>query len=181
MPISMSTVSLPTFRHYLCVLSELLHRAEMHANTRSIQATALLGARLYPDMFPLTGQVQLACDFAKGAVARLSGVPNPRFADDETNFVQLQERIKKTLDFIATSAPEQIDGSEERTISLKFGKRKLSAGGRDYLIGFAIPNFIFHVSIAYAILRHNGIEIGKSNFLGSFPGIADQAERSATN
>ena len=171
MSISMSSASLPVLRHYLSILSNLLDKAEMHAATRNIKAAALLEARLYPDMFPLIGQVQLACDFAKGAVARLAGVENPSFADDETNFTQLHARIDRTLEFINSVDSTRIDGSEARAVSLKFGRLALSAGGQDYLVGFAIPSFLFHVTATYALLRHNGVEIGKLDFLGDVPGM----------
>lgn len=172
MQITMSSVSLPVFRHYLGVLSDLLDKAEAHALAQKIDAGALLGARLYPDMHPLLAQVQFSCDFAKGAVARLAAVENPPFADNETSFAELHVRIERTLAFIASVAPERIDGSEERGVSLKFGKLELSAAGQDYLVGFAIPSFLFHVATAYALLRHNGVEIGKLDFLGELPGMA---------
>lgn len=172
MTITMSSASVPLFRHYLRSLSDLLDKAEAYALTRNIQATTILGARLYPDMYPLLAQVQFACDFAKGAVARLVGIENPGFADAESDFTQLHARIDRTLAFITSVDAEQIDGAEERAISLKFGKLDLSASGHDYLIGFAVPSFIFHVSIAYAILRNNGVEIGKLDFLGTVPGMA---------
>lgn len=172
MTMSMSAASLPVIRHYLSRLSQLLTKADKYVAARNIKADALLGARLYPDMYPLVGQVQLACDFAKGAIARLAGVTNPGFADEEETFADLQARIDKTLDFIDTIAPALIDGSEERPIALKFGKYELAAEGRDYLTGFALPNLMFHVSMAYAILRHAGVDIGKLDFLGAVPGIS---------
>ena len=171
MPITMSTASIPVFRHYLGVLSDLLETAQAHAEVRGIKPEALLNARLYPDMHPLLAQVQFACDFAKGAVARLAGLENPPFADTETDFTQLRDRIDRTLAVIDSVELGRIDGSEARDVSLKFGKLKLSAGGQDYLLGFAIPSFLFHVSIAYALLRHSGVEIGKLDFLGHVPGM----------
>lgn len=171
MTITMSAATAPLFRHNLGVLSDLLDKAETHAASRKIDPAALLGARLYPDMFPLLAQVQFACDFAKGAVARLAGVENPQYADDETTFAQLHDRIDRTLAFIASIDASRIDGSDDRSISLKFGPMQLSANGQDYLLGFAVPSFLFHLSIAYALLRHAGVEIGKLDFLGQVPGI----------
>lgn len=174
----MSSASAPLFTRYLKVLSDLLDKAEAHAAARKIEPATLLRARLYPDMYPLIAQVQFACDFAKGAVARLAEIANPGYADDEASFAELQARIAKTLDFIATIDPKQIDGSEDRAVSLKLETLDLSAGSQDYLIGFAIPSFIFHVSTAYAILRHSGVEIGKLDFLGTIPGMAGLPTRS---
>jgi hypothetical protein len=118
-------------------------------------------------MFALTRQVQIATDHAKGATARLAGLPVPSFADTEATFPELKARIAKTLDFIATVKPAQIDGSEGRDISLKAGPRELSFKGQDYLLFFALPNFYFHVTTAFAILRHNGVPIGKLDYLGA--------------
>ncbi len=172
MSLSMTSTFLPVTRHYLEVLSSLLRKAEQHVAERNLDPSAILGARLFPDMHPLTAQVQFACDFSKGAVARLAGVTNPSYSDDETSFADLQLRIGRTLTFIETVEMPQLDGSEERPISLRFSKRDLSANGRDYAFGFALPSVIFHVSIAYGILRHNGVEIGKMDFLGHVPGMS---------
>jgi hypothetical protein len=168
---TMSSACVPLFQQYLGVLSDLLAKAEAHAAARKIDPGALLGARLYPDMYPVIAQVQFSCDFAKGAVARLAGIENPPFADSETTFAQLHERIERTLAFIASVDPAKIDGSEARPVSLKFGSLELAAAGQDYLVGFALPSFLFHVSIAYALLRHSGVEIGKLDFLGQIPGM----------
>lgn len=172
MSITMYAASVPLFRHYLGVLSDLLSKAEDHARAGRIDPDALLGARLYPDMHPLLAQVQFSCDFAKAAVARLAGIENPPFADSETDFTQLHDRIERTLAFIASVDPDSIDGSEGRSVSLKFGPLQLSAIGQDYLVGFAVPSFLFHVSTAYALLRHNGVAVGKLDFLGQVPGMA---------
>jgi hypothetical protein len=171
MSLTMSRASIPMFVQYLTNLSNILDVAEAHAASRKIQPAALLGARLYPDMFPLTGQVQFACDFAKGAAARLAGIPVPSYEDNETSFAELRGRIAKTLDFITSVDASSIDGSETRDIRLNFGGRPLAFKGEAYLIGFAIPSMIFHVTAAYAILRHNGVEIGKASFLGAMPGL----------
>jgi uncharacterized protein len=168
---TMSRASIPMFVQYLTNLSNLLDKAEAHAANRKIDPAALLGARLYPDMFPLTGQVQLACDFAKGAAARLAGIPVPSYEDSETSFAELRARIAKTLDFIGLVDASLIDGSETRCIRMNSGGRAVALKGEAYLIGYAIPNVIFHVTTAYAILRHNGVEIGKASFLGPMPGL----------
>lgn len=171
MTITMSSATLPVLKHYLRVLSDLLDKAEAHALARNTNAAALLDARLYPNMHPLIAQVQFACDFAKGAVARLGGIENPAFPDDEVSFLELHARIDNTLSFIGSVDPAAIDVSATRPISLRFGRLDLSANGRDYALGFAIPSFLFHVSVAYALLRHNGVEIGKLDFLGAVPGM----------
>jgi len=165
MTISMYQASVPAFQRTLGALDAILDKAAAYAAERKIDPAALTGARLSPDMFPLTRQVQFSSDHAKGASARLAGLLVPSFADTETTFPELKARIAKTLDFIATVRPEQIDGSEGRDISLKAGPRELSFKGQDYLVFFALPNFYFHVTAAYAILRHNGVPIGKLDFL----------------
>jgi hypothetical protein len=173
----MSHASIPMFRRYLTALSRVLDKAEEQAKARKIEPSTLLNARLYPDMFSLTSQVQSACDFAKGAIARLAGVAVPSFRDDETSFEALRARIAKTLDVIASIDPDQIDGSETRHIAMKFGGADLAFSGERYLIEFALPSMIFHTSIAYAILRHNGIDIGKSDFLGGLDEWRPKAAR----
>jgi hypothetical protein len=162
----MSRASIPMFRRYLTALSRVLGKAEEHARQHNIEPLTLLAARLYPDMFSLTSQVQSACDFAKGATARLAGVTVPSFRDDETSFEALRARVARTLDFIASIDPGRIDGSESRDIQMRFGGNDLAFTGERYLIEFALPSMIFHTAIAYALLRHNGIEIGKNDFLG---------------
>jgi hypothetical protein len=167
----MSRASIPMFNQCLTALSHVLDKAEAHAAARKIDPAALLGARLYPDMFPLTRQVQTACDFAKGTVARLVGLPVPAYEDNETSFAELRARIAKTLDFIGSVDASLIDGSETRDVSMTIGGKPVVFKGEPYLIGFAIPNMLFHVTAAYAILRHNGVEIGKTDFLGAVPGL----------
>lgn len=171
MTFTMASASLPTFTHYLGVVSSLLDKAEAHAAARKIDPEALLGARLYPDMHDFRSQVQFACDFAKGAVARLGGVENPSYADTEVTFDELRARIAKTQAFIASVDRSLIETAQDRPITLKFGKLNLSGNGADYLVGFVVPSFVFHVSIAYALLRHNGVDVGKLDFLGKLPGI----------
>jgi hypothetical protein len=162
----MYQASVPAFQRTLKALDAILDKAAAYAAERKIDPGVLTSARLCPDMFPLTRQVQFSTDHAKGASARLAGLPVPSFEDTETTFPELKARIAKTLDFIATVRPDEIDGSEGRDISLKAGPRELSFKGQDYLVFFALPNFYFHVTAAYAILRHNGVPIGKLDFLG---------------
>ena len=147
-------------------LSALIDKAEAHCAAKKIEPTVLTGYRLFPDMFPLTRQVQVACDTAKGAVARLAGVEIPKHEDVEQTFAELKSRIAKTLDFIESVKPERIDGSEEKEIvlAMRSGERRFK--GLQYLLGQAYPNFYFHVTTAYNILRHNGVEIGKADFIG---------------
>ena len=166
MPISMHQASAPRFAHTLKSLSAILAKAQAHCEARKIDPLVMTGSRLYPDMFPLVRQVQIACDTAKGAVARLAGVEIPKHEDTEKTFEELRARIQKTLDFIATVKPAQVDGSEEKEIVIKTPSRELRFNGAQYLLGFAHPNFYFHAATAYDILRHNGVEIGKTDFLG---------------
>ena len=142
-------------------------RARDHAATKKIDPAVLLGARLFPDMLPMIKQVQIATDHAKGAVARLAGAEPPRYEDTEQSFDELRARIAKTIAFVESLSPEKIDGSEQRPIALRVGGRDWSFTGQDYLLGFALPNFHFHLVTAYNILRHNGIEIGKGDYLGN--------------
>jgi hypothetical protein len=163
----MYQASVPVFQRTLGALDKILDKAAAYAAERKIDPATLLGARLYPDMFPLSRQVQIATDHAKGASARLAGVPVPSFEDNEKTFAELKARIGKTLDFIGTFKPAQIDGSEGRDISLKAGPRELTFKGQDYLLFFALPNFYFHATTAFGILRHNGASIGKLDFLNA--------------
>ena len=167
MPISMYQASAPRFANTLKNLSAILGKAQAHCEARKIDPLVLTGARLYPDMFALARQVQVACDSAKGAVARLAGVDIPKHEDTEKTFEELQARIAKTLEFIATVKPAQVDGSEEKDVVLKLQGRDVPFKGLQYLLGFAWPNFYFHATTAYAILRHNGVEVGKRDFIGT--------------
>jgi hypothetical protein len=162
MSISMYRASIPVFIRALNNLSAILKKGEAHEGGASF-----IDGRLAPDMLTLAGQVQRASDAAKGAVARLGGIDNPSFPDTEKTFAELQARIKKTIDFLQGVKPAQIDGSEQKKIELKAGQRELKFTGEDYLLGFALPNFFFHVTTAYAILRHNGVPIGKMDYLGA--------------
>jgi uncharacterized protein len=167
MSITMYQASAPRFVNTLNNLSAILDKAQAHAEAKKIDPAVLVSARLYPDMFALARQVQTACDTAKGAVARLGGVENPRYEDTEQTFAELKARIAKTIEFIGTVKPEQIDGSEDKEIVLKLGGREVKFAGMQYLLGFAQPNFYFHVTTAYDILRHNGVELVKRDYLGN--------------
>jgi hypothetical protein len=162
----MYQASTPRFAAMLRNLSALIDKADAHCAAKKIEPAAITTARLFPDMFPFTRQVQIACDTAKGAVARLAGAEVPKHEDTEQTFAELKARIAKTLDFIESLGAGRIDGSEEKEIvlQLRSGERRLK--GMQYLLGSAYPNFYFHVTTAYNILRHNGVEIGKTDFLG---------------
>ena len=162
----MYQASVPRLANTLRNLSAILDKAQAHAETKKIDPAALTNFRLYPDMLPMKRQVQIACDTAKGVVARLAGVEPPKHEDIEETFADLKARIAKTIDFIQTFKASQIDGSEEKAI-LKLGQREVNFTGMQYLLGHALPNFYFHVVTAYDILRHNGVEVGKRDYLGN--------------
>lgn len=169
MTISMYSASVPVFKQMLNSLDAILSKAEAHASEKKIDPNALLQARLFPDMFPLTRQVQIAADFAKGVTARLAGVDVPAYEDNEQSFEQLRARIAKTLAFIDTVPADKIDGSEAREIVLMPGTpRERKFAGQSYLVNYGLPQFFFHVTTAYALLRHNGVELGKRDYMGSF-------------
>ena len=165
MAISMYRASAPIFLQHLPALSACLDKGAAYAAAKKIEPSVLLQSRLSLDMFPLVRQVQIASDFAKGPVARLAGVEPPKYEDTETSIDELKTRIAKTVGFIKAFKPSQIDGSEERDITITLGGQPRSFKGEDYLIGFALPNFFFHVTTAYAILRHCGVELGKGDFM----------------
>lgn len=167
MPPSLYRTSIPVFVRAFGNLSAILDKAAAHAEARKIDPSVLVNARLAPDMFPLSRQVQSASDSAKGCAARLAGIEIPRFEDTETTFAELQARIAKTVAFLQGVKPAQLNGREDRTITLKLRTREVSFTAPDYLLNFALPNFFFHVTTAYGILRHNGVDIGKTDFLGS--------------
>jgi hypothetical protein len=167
MSISMYQASAPRFANTLQNLSAILDKAKAHAEAKKIDELVLTSSRLYPDMFALARQVQIACDSAKGAVARLAGVEIPKHEDTEKTFDELKERIARTLAFIATVTAAQIDGTEDRKVVLKLQGKDVPFKGLQYLLGFAWPNFYFHAATAYDILRHNGVEIGKRDFIGN--------------
>jgi hypothetical protein len=164
----MYSASVPVFKQILNSLLAILDKAETHAGDKKIDPQALLQFRLYPDMLPFTRQIQIACDFAKGCSARLGGMDVPAFEDNERSFAELKARIAKTLAFIDTVPAEQIAGSEERAITTGSGEKTKHFTGRAYLLHYALPHFFFHATTAYDILRHNGVEIGKKDFIGSY-------------
>lgn len=166
MSLSMYQASIPVLVRGLENLAAILHKAAAHAEARQIEPQDLLDARLASDMFPLVRQVQIASDTAKGCAARLAGLEVPSYADTEASFVELQERIARTLAFLGSITAAQVDGSGERPVVLKAHDREMHFTGQSYLLGFALPNFFFHLTIAYGILRHNGVEIGKQDYLG---------------
>ena len=166
MSVSMYDVTVPPMRHMLKSLKAVLAKAEAHCTARKIEPDALLTFRLYPDMLPFVRQIQIASDNAKGAAARLGGVDVPSYSDTEATFAELHERIQKTLDFMQSVPQAGFDGSESRHIVLKFPSSTFEFDGLNYLTGFVLPNFFFHVTTAYAILRHCGVPLGKTDFLG---------------
>ncbi|OGI66371.1 MAG: hypothetical protein A2W18_13395 [Candidatus Muproteobacteria bacterium RBG_16_60_9] len=166
MNISMYQSSVPVFVRMLNNLAEILKKAAAHAETKKIDPAVLLQTRLYPDMFALARQVQIATDTAKGCAARLAGVEPPRYEDKESSFPELLARIDKTIAYAKSIKPDQIDGSEDRPIVLKVRDQSINFTGLAYLLNFALPNFYFHVATAYDLLRHNGVELGKQDFLG---------------
>ncbi|HEX8614900.1 MAG TPA: DUF1993 domain-containing protein [Telluria sp.] len=168
MTFSMYDASVPVFKQILTSLSAVIDKADAHATEKKIEPAALLQARLYPDMFPFLRQVQVAADFAKGCCARLAGVDVPRYEDTEQSFADLKERIAKTLAFIDGLPQDGIEASAQRDISTSSGANAKHFKGQVYLVHYALPHFYFHATTAYALLRHNGVEVGKKDFIGSF-------------
>ena len=167
MTISMYQVSIPRFVHMLNNLAAVLDRAQAYAEAKKIDAATLPSARLYPDMLPLTSQVRIACDTAKRAAAMLAGVDNPAYEDNETTLPELKARVERTIGFLNTIRAAQVDGTENREIVVKVGGKDTPFKGMQFLLARAIPNFYFHVTTAYDILRHNGLDVGKKDFLGN--------------
>lgn len=163
----MHALTAPVFVRMLKNLSAILAKAEAHAKAKGFDPSVLLGARLAPDMFPLTRQVQIAADHAKAAMARLAGHAPETIEDNETTFEQLQARIRKVIALVEAYKPAQLEGSESREVSVKIPNAELKFSGLDYVLTWAMPNFYFHLTCAYAILRHNGVELGKRDFLVS--------------
>jgi hypothetical protein len=166
MTISMFQATVPPFARVLTSLATILEKAAAHCEARKIDPAVLVNARLFPDMFPLTRQVQIASDSAKGGAARLAGVEPPSYADNETTFPELIERLRKTATFLGTLREEQFAGAEERTVTWKTRSAERSMQGLPFLLIHVTPNVYFHVTTAYNILRHNGVEIGKQDYLG---------------
>ena len=167
MKISMYQASAPRFAHALRNLSAILDKAQAHTEAKKLDPAVPGSLRLIADMFPLARQVQIACDTAKGAVARLAGVEIPKFEDNESTIPELQARIAKTLAFVESVPATQLDGSEERDVVLQMRAGEQRFKGLQYLMGHACPNFYFHCTTAYNILRANGVELGKKDFIGS--------------
>ena len=168
MPMSMYAASVPVFQHMLKNLVHILEKGEASAQARKFDPTVLATARLAPDMLPLTRQVLIACDAAKLGVARISGVEAPKFDDSEASFAELKARIQKTLDYLATVPAKAMDGTEDKEVTFPVGREKTrTMPAQAYLTHHVLPNFFFHVTTAYAILRHNGVNLGKTDFIGS--------------
>lgn len=162
----MNDKALAQLRHQLTAVAAVLKKAETHCETKKIDPQAMLQFRLYPDMLPFTRQVLIACDFAKGAAARLAGEPVPSYSDDEKSFPELQARIAKTIAFMDSIDKSRYQGSAERQVTIKIAGKDRTLVGEDYFNSFVLPNFYFHAAIAYGILRHNGVELGKNDFVG---------------
>ena len=166
MTISLYDASVPVYTQMLGALDKVLGKAEAWAETRKIDGKVLVQARLFPDMLPLASQVRIACDAARAGTARLAGVDFPKYEDSEQTIAELRQRIAGTLAFIAQVPRESIAGQEERDITIPLRERKLEMKGQAFLLHWSLPNFFFHVTTAYDILRHNGLEVGKADFLG---------------
>ncbi|MGY1424540.1 DUF1993 domain-containing protein [Lysobacter sp. A289] len=169
MTISMHAASVPVFKQMLGSLAAILEKAEAHASERKIDPAVLLQARLFPDMLPLVRQVQIACDFAKGVTARLAGAEVPVYDDNEQSIEQLRALLERTIAFVDSFDAARFDGSETREIVTRPGTPKERRfTGQDYLLTYGLPQFFFHVTTAYALLRHNGLEIGKRDYMGAY-------------
>jgi uncharacterized protein len=166
MSISMYQASVPPIIRTLTNLRAILEKAAAHAEARKIDPSVLVNARLYPNMYPLSRQVQIATDMAKGGASRLAGKEIPKYEDYESTFPELIARLEKTIALLEAFKPDEIDGSEEKAITLQLHDRTLTFKGQPYLLDYVLPNVYFHATTAYAILRHNGVEVGKKDFLG---------------
>jgi hypothetical protein len=166
MQISMYNLSVPVFDRSLGNLMNILDKAAAYATEKKIDDTVLTSMRIFPDMFPFTRQIFIAADFAKGASARLAGVELPKYDDTEKTFAELKARCQKTRDFLATLTPEQFEGSEQKLITIPIAGTPHEFVGLPYLTGFAMPNFYFHATTAYNLLRHAGVPLGKRDFVG---------------
>ena len=166
MPLSMYQASVPVFVRMLNNLAGILDKAAAHAEAKKIDPAVLINSRLYPDMFALARQVQIVSDTAKAGAARLAGLEPPAFEDNETSFPDLIARVQKTVSYLNTLTPAQIDGSEDKTISFQMRGQTRTFQGQPFLLNHVIPNLYFHITTTYAILRHNGVELGKKDYLG---------------
>ncbi|HEX4241723.1 MAG TPA: DUF1993 domain-containing protein [Steroidobacteraceae bacterium] len=167
MSISLYQVSIPALTRGLTNLAALLDKAAAHSAAKKLDPAVLAQSRLFPDMFPLARQIQITCDTAKGAAGRLAGVDIPKHEDSEANLEQLKARVAKTLDFVKSVSAAQLKDAETRSIELKFPSSTLKFTGLSYVTDFVLPNFYFHISIAYGLLRQAGVEIGKNDYLGA--------------
>lgn len=158
--------TIPPLKRALSNLAAILKKGEEYADARKVEHQVLLNARLFVDMYPLTRQVQIATDMSKGAGARLAAVEIPKYEDNETSFAELQARLARTIAFLDTIRPEQLKGAETREITITIRKTDIKFSGQDYLLKWVLPNVYFHITTAYNILRHNGVELGKQDFLG---------------
>lgn len=168
MSLSMHSASVPIFVRTLGNLLGWLDKAEAHAAAKKFDPNVLLSTRLAPDMLPFTKQIQIACDAAKFGVARLAGVEAPKFEDNETTMAELRERVRKTIDYVQSVPADKVDGSDDRQVNVPRRDGTLTLAGEAYLKHYVLPNFFFHVTTAYALLRHNGVDLGKADYLGSF-------------
>jgi len=169
MSLTMYDASIPTFLLTLGNLQKILEKSVAYAEARKFDPNVFVSTRLFPDMLPLARQVQIASDSAKGAAARLTGTEAPKFEDTETTMAELIARVAKTIDYLQSFKPEQFAGAEERAINIKFPGVSFNFSGENFLRHWALPNFFFHVTTAYALLRHGGVEIGKADYLGPVP------------
>ncbi|GFE78846.1 hypothetical protein GCM10011487_08460 [Steroidobacter agaridevorans] len=169
MSLSLYDVSIPTFLHSLRSLKTILDKAVAHAEARKFDPNVFASMRLYPDMLPLARQIQIASDAAKGAAARLSGTEPPKFEDTETTMAELIARVTKTIDYLEGFKPQQFDGDDNRIVTVKTPRTSLNFKAVDFARHWALPNFFFHVTTTYALLRHGGVEIGKLDYLGPIP------------
>ncbi len=169
MALTMYQASIPVFVRMLGNLSSILDKGAAYAEAKKFDQSVLVNARLAADMYPLSRQVQIATDMVKGCAARLAGLEVPSYDDNETTFADLQARVARTMGFLQSVTAEQINGTEERTVTLKIRGKEISFLGQPYLLNFVLPNLYFHVTATYAILRHNGVELGKMDFLGGYP------------
>ena len=167
MSISMYQASVPRFVNVLGNLSAILDKAQTHIDAKKIDSAALTAFRLFPDMLPMSKQVQIVSDTAKGVISRLAGVEIPSYEDNEVTLADLKARIAKTIAYLQTFKPAQIDGTEDKEIVVKRGDKETRYTGMQFLLGHAVPNVYFHVTTTYSILRHNGVEIGKRDYLGN--------------
>lgn len=167
MTISMYKASVPVFIRTLTSLKGILEKAAAHAQAKKIDESVLINARLYPDMFPLQRQVHIATDFARGTGARLAGAEMPVYEENEKTFAELAARVQRTIDYLRTLTPASIDGSEAREIVRPIRGEPKKFTGINYLQQFALPNFFFHATTTYAILRHSGVDLGKADFIGA--------------